>query len=108
MNPKSIIWLGSALDDLQAWPALPKQLMGYQLHLLQRGDDPTDWKPINTIGPGVREVRVRADGGAWRVMYLAQRPEGVYVLHAFQKKTQSTAKADIELAKRRLKLIKQG
>lgn len=57
-----------------------------------------------SIGAGVREIRVRA-GGAFRVIYLASRPEGVYVLHCFQKKTQKTAPSDLELAKLRFKQI---
>ena len=58
-----------------------------------------------SIGPGVREVRVRDEAGAFRVIYTATRPEAVYVLHAFQKKTQATAKRDIELAKARLRAL---
>ena len=56
------------------------------------------------IGTGVREIRIRA-GGAFRVVYLANRPEGVYVLHCFQKKTQQTAPKDIDLARARFKHI---
>ena len=72
--------------------------------LVQLGLDPSDWKPMSSIGSGVREIRVRA-GGAYRVIYLSSRPEGVYVLHCFQKKTQKTAPRDIELAKSRFKQI---
>ncbi len=58
-----------------------------------------------SIGPGVREVRVRDEAGAFRVIYTATRPEAVYVLHAFQKKTQATTKRDIDLAKARLRAL---
>ena len=58
-----------------------------------------------SVGPGVREVRVRDEAGAFRVIYTATRPEAVYVLHAFQKKTQATAKRDLDLAKNRLKAL---
>jgi phage-related protein len=30
------------------------------------------------------------------VIYIATRPEAVYVLHAFQKKTQGTSKRDLD------------
>ena len=70
---------------------------------VQLGHDPDDWKPMKTIGPGVREIRVREASGAFRIIYLATLAESVLVLHAFQKKAQATPKKDIELATRRLR-----
>ena len=58
---------------------------------------------MKTVGRSVCEIRIRDDGGAFRVIYLATLPESVYVLHAFQKKTQATSKTDLELARSRLK-----
>lgn len=58
-----------------------------------------------TIGLGVREIRLRDATGAFRIIYLATRPEGIYVLHCFQKKTQKTAEKDIRLASERLRAI---
>jgi phage-related protein len=60
---------------------------------------------MSTVGAGAYEVRVRDNTGAYRVIYVAKFADAVYVLHAFQKKTQRTAKADIELAAKRYKLI---
>jgi phage-related protein len=54
-----------------------------------------------TIGPGVREIRVREASGAFRVIYLATFAEAVYVLHAFGKATTQTRKADLDLARHR-------
>ena len=54
-----------------------------------------------TVGEGLREIRVRDVSGAFRLMYVAKFPEAVYVLHAFQKKTRTTAKKDLALAKAR-------
>ena len=34
-----------------------------------------------------------------RVFYVAKFAEGIYVLHAFRKKTQRTRKADIEIGR---------
>lgn len=62
---------------------------------------------MTTVGPGVREVRIRDDSGAYRVIYLATLPEAVLVLHAFQKKTQATPRRDIELAASRLREWRQ-
>lgn len=70
---------------------------------MQIGLEPTNWKPMKTVGPGVREIRIRDDSGMFRVIYLATLAERVLVLHAFQKKTQQTAKKDIELAAKRLR-----
>jgi len=77
------------------------QQAGYQLEGLQEGEAPDDWKPMKTVGPGVREIRLKGEDGAFRVFYVASRPEAIYVLHAFRKTTQKTAKRDIDLARQR-------
>jgi phage-related protein len=59
-----------------------------------------------TVAPGVREIRIRDEAGAFRVLYVASIGITIYVLHAFQKKTQRTAKRDIDLAASRLKQIR--
>ena len=100
---KTITFLGDSLDRVRDFPDGARADVGYQLHRIQNGDEPDDWKPMGTVAPGVRELRVREDGGAFRVMYLATLPETVLVLHAFQKKTQATPQRDIELAASRLR-----
>lgn len=87
--------------DLRAFPDSPRQEAGYQLFQVQRGDEPDDWRPMRTVGPGVREIRLHYEG-QYRVLYVANFRGGIYVLHAFQKKTQKTRKMDIEIARRRL------
>lgn len=62
---------------------------------------------MQAIGPGVRELRLRDRGGAFRVIYLATLPDLVVVLHAFQKKTQRTAKLDLDLAAKRLRELRK-
>jgi phage-related protein len=49
----------------------------------------------------VEGLRVRDESGAFRVVYTARLAAAVYVLHAFQKKTQATSKHDIEVAEAR-------
>mgnify|MGYP000256413172 FL=1 len=100
---KLIEWLGSSRADLRAFPEDARLDAGWQLELVQRGEDPDDWKPMKTVGKGVREIRIREASGAFRVIYLAKLEDRVLVLHAFQKKTQATAKKDLDLATRRLK-----
>lgn len=60
---------------------------------------------MSSVGAGVREIRIREPSGAFRVMYLATRPEAIYVLHCFQKKSQQTSRQDLALAKARLKAV---
>ena len=78
---------------------------GHQIFRVQCGLDPTDWEPMPTIGAGVKEIRIREASGGFRVIYLATRPEAVYVLHCFHKKTQKTSPQDLQLARDRLKSV---
>lgn len=98
---KALQFLGSALDDLRAFPEAPKRDVGYQLDKVQHGQDPSDWRPMPTVGKGAYEIRVRDETGAFRVIYVAKFAESIYVLHCFQKKTQKTGKADINIAAKR-------
>lgn len=91
--------------DLSAFPPEFKLRAGYQIDLVQNGEDPSDWKPMASVGPGVREIRIKCKDGAFRVFYVVNRPEAIYVLHAFKKTTQKTEKRDIDLAKARLKSL---
>lgn len=102
---KAVIWMGGSKDDLVAFPADARREAGYQLESVQRGDEPQDWKPMTSVGPGVREIRVREASGAFRVIYLATRPEAIYVLHCFQKKSQQTSRHDLVLARARFKAV---
>ncbi len=102
---KPILWMGRSKDELIDFPDDARRQAGYQLEKVQRGDEPDDWKPFPGVGPGVKELRIREDSGAFRVMYLAARAEGIYVLHCFQKKAQQTSQQDIELAKKRFKAL---
>ncbi|HEY7087039.1 MAG TPA: type II toxin-antitoxin system RelE/ParE family toxin [Tepidisphaeraceae bacterium] len=100
---KPIAFLGGSLDDLRGFPEDARRQAGYQLDRVQRGLDPDDWRPMPSIGAGVREIRVRERAGAFRVIYVATFEDVVYVLHAFQKKSRQTAKRDLELAAMRLR-----
>jgi phage-related protein len=104
---KRVHWLGDSRKAVGRFPAAVRQVAGYQLHRVQCGLDPHDWKPMRSIAAGVREIRVHL-GGEWRVIYLATRPEAVYVLHAFGKKTGKTPPADIALARERFRQIEAG
>jgi phage-related protein len=105
MPVKPIEFLGDSLRSLREFPDDAKRDAGYQLDRVQHGLQPDDFKPMPTIGKGVEEIRVRDDTGAYRVIYTARLADAVYVLHAFQKKTQATSKRDIDLAKQRFALL---
>jgi len=100
---KPIAFLGASLADLRRFPTAARREAGYQLDRVQRGFDPDDWKAMPSIGPSIREIRVREAAGAFRVIYVAAFADAVYVLHAFQKKAPKTAKRDVDLAAARLR-----
>ena len=97
---KTLIFMGDSRERICDFPEQARRAMGRQLLRIQKGLDPQDWKPMKTVGPGVREVRIH-DGGAFRAFYVTNIGNALYVLHAFQKKTQKTSKADIDTGKRR-------
>jgi phage-related protein len=107
MPDKPLIWLGSSRRDLRAFPALARRLAGFQLRRVQQGLDPDDWKPMQTIGPGVREIRIHV-AGAHRVFYVATRSEASYVLHAFEKKTQKTSARDLRIGRERFNELRKS
>lgn len=100
---KPVTFLGDSLDGIRAFPQGARREAGFQLDKVQRGFNPDNWRPVKAVGLGIREIRIRDQAGAFRVVYVATFPEAVCVLHAFQKKTQRTAKADLELARIRFK-----
>ena len=102
---KPVSFLGNSLDAVRSFPDGARRAVGYQIERVQRGLDPDDWKPMKTVGAGVREVRVRETTGAFRVIYIATLAEAVYVLHAFQKRSRATSKRDLDLAAERFKKL---
>jgi len=105
---KMVDFRGSSLDDLRAFPLLTRREAGHQLDQVQNGLEPDDWKPMNSVGKGVKEIRIRDASGAFRVIYVAKFAAAVYVLHCFQKKTEKTSKADLDLATKRYRdLLKE-
>jgi len=101
VDPKSVEFRGSSLDDLRAFPLPVRREAGYQIDKVQHGQEPDDCKPMNTVGQGVKEIRIRDAAGAFRIVYVAKFAHAVYVLHCFQKKTEKTSKTDLDLATKR-------
>jgi len=104
VDKKDLCFLGSSKEDIIAFPNDAKRESGYQLGLLQSGEEPDDWKSFSSIGSGVKEIRIHKNN-EYRIMYVTKFEKCIYVLHAFVKKQQKTRKADIDLAKQRYKEI---
>lgn len=99
-------FVGSSLHDLRAFPKAARHDMGRQIDRVQRGLEPNDWKAMPQVGPGVREIRVRDDGNAYRRIYVTNIGDAVYVLHVFAKKSRRTARSDVETARSRLRALR--
>jgi len=98
---KSVHFVGTSRGDIRQLPDSAQETAGFQLFKVQQGKELDDWKPMPTVGPGVQGIRIRDDRGAFRVFYVAKFEEAVYVLHVFQKRSQKTARADLDLGKSR-------
>ena len=105
---KQVQFLGDSLERLREFPRDVRHDVGRQIDKVQRGQQPDDFKPMPSIGTGVEEIRVRDAAGIFRVIYTARLAGAVYVIHAFQKKTQATSLRDINLAKARFAQLMRG
>ena len=106
MNP--LRFLGNSLECIRQFPEDARHDAGYQLEQVQHGKQPTDFKPMPSVGKGVEELRVWDDSGTYRVLYVARFADAVYVLHAFQKKSRATSARDLEQARTRYAELKRG
>jgi phage-related protein len=104
MAMKDLFWVGSAKDDLTEFPDDARRMAGHQLHRVQMGLEPDNWRPMPSVGTGAYEIRVHTEV-EHRVFYVAKFAEGIYVLHAFEKKTQRTRQADIDIGKEALRAV---
>lgn len=104
MSGKPLVWLGTTRCDIRGFPADARRRSGFQLRRVQQGLDPEDWKPLTTVGPGVREIRIQTEV-AHRVFYVATFGDAVYVLHAFEKRTRKTPRYELMLARDRYRAL---
>ena len=79
---RQLKFMGSSLDDLRNFPDEARRAAGFELRSIQNGLDPGDWKPMQAIGHGVKEIRIHVLG-EWRIIYIAKLREAIYVLHSF-------------------------
>ncbi len=106
MTIKPVEWLGDSRERVRAFLSEARREVGFELWEVQQGKQPSDWKPMPSVGLGVNEIRVRT-GNAYRLIYVARFSEAVYVLHAFEKKSRKTSKPDLELARKRFRTMTQ-
>jgi len=104
VSDKPLIWVASVRKTLKAFPADARRIAGFQLRRLQRGMEPNDWKPMPSIGPSAQEIRIHT-GREHRVFYVAKFSEGIYVLHAFEKRTRKTPLREVQLARERFRAL---
>jgi phage-related protein len=103
---KPVVWIGSSKRDLVSYSPDVQTMAGRELRIVQHGADPTDWKPMTSVGAGAREIRVHV-AGEFRVFYVATFPEAVYVLHVFHKKARKTSPRDLALGQQRYRVMLQ-
>src|SRR6476661_1820784 len=106
-GPAKLAWLGDSQDVLRRFPKDVRKDLGYALRQVQLGQMPSDSKPMKTVGPGVYELRDQDERAWYRVFYLKKIANLVYVLHCFEKRTAQTEQKDIEVAKERLKRLRE-
>ena len=102
---RDMMWMGSSIEDLAAFPAEVKRAFGFQLREVQKGVTPGAAKPLKQFGSGVFELREAFAGDAFRAVYAVKLEKAVYVLHAFKKKSKSgiaMPRKDITLIEQRL------
>jgi phage-related protein len=98
---KPVEWVSDMLKTVREFARPVRQQVGYELELVQHDMEPSDWKPMPTVGPGVNEIRIHIEG-EHRVFYVARLRHAIYVLHVFRKKSRKTSKGDINQARARL------
>jgi phage-related protein len=89
-----------------ASPMAPRQNLGHQLRLLQKGERPTNYRPVTSIGSGVFELRDEDERAWYRVIYLSRIAGVIHVLHCFEKKSREIPKNDMPLAQRRFQAVR--
>ena len=104
VGEKRLQFVGTSRRDLAAFPEAARGEAGHNLHRVQVGGMPADWKPFDAAGPGTYEIRISTHEGGnvqHRVLYVAKFPEAVYVLHVFAKNSSQTSPHDVDLARAR-------
>ena len=106
---KSVTWVGDSREQVRSFPKAARRTVGEALRFAQWGGKHPKLKPLRSVGSGVLEIVVPYDTNTYRAVYTVKIGEKIYVLHAFQKKSNRgirTPKQAIDLIKLRLKIAK--
>jgi phage-related protein len=101
-----IAWEGDSREVITSFPDEAKRNLGFDLRLLQQGQQPTDYRAMSSIGPGVFELRDQDERAWYRVIYLSRVRDVIHVLHCFEKRSRQTPLKEINVARQRLKGVR--
>jgi phage-related protein len=101
-----VAWEGDSKEVISLFPEAAKYNLGFDLRLLQQGHQPTDYRPMSSIGPGVFELRDQDERAWYRVIYLSRVRGVIHVLHCFEKRSRETPMKEINTARQRLKAVR--
>ena len=106
--PKDAIvaWEGDSKEVISSFPEAAKQNLGFQLRLLQKGQPPTDYRAMSSVGRGVFELRDQDERAWYRLIYLSRVRDVIHVLHCFEKRSRETPLKEINTARQRLKAVR--
>jgi phage-related protein len=109
-NTRTVSWIKAALKDFQDFPADAQNRALTALTFVAEGATPDIAKPLKGLGSGVWELAIKSRGDAFRVVYVLQLDDDIWIVHAFQKKSKKgieTPKHEIDLVRERIKRLKE-
>lgn len=98
-------WEGDSLEVLKSFPTPITRALGRDIQRLQENERPQSFRPMQSIGKGVYELKQMDDAGWYRVVYLKKTAGRLFMLHSFVKKSAKTSPNDLAVAKTRLKNV---
>lgn len=101
-----LVWEGDCLEVLRTFPTKVRQGFGEEIERVRVGVRPLDSKSMASVGKGVFELRQRDPDGWYRVIYLSRVDDKIHMLHSFVKNTRKTSPNDLNVAEKRLKLVR--
>src|SRR6267154_4797839 len=101
-----IAWEGDTKEVISAFPDEVKYNLGFDLRLLQQGQQPTDYRSMSSVGRGVYELRDQDERSWYRVIYLSRVRDVIHVLHCFEKRSRETPMKEINTARQRLRVVR--
>jgi phage-related protein len=109
-NTRKINWIKGALKDFLDFPHDAQDRASTALTFVAEGVTPDIAKPLTGLGSGIWELAIKSRGDAFRIVYVLQLAEDIWVVHAFQKKSKTgiaTPRRQIDLVRERIKRLKE-